>query len=543
MKILLKNLRFSLILIGLIGFTAIKSQTITVGGTNPDFRTINEALTALNSGQVKASILEIRQGTYYETINLVNTGRIDDLTIKGINATISSASPTTFSLSGQINMITGLTIVNTSATGNAIYLDNSNWTTVDGCVFRSNGGTTVWFNEGFSYKFQNNEIYGGIIGLYLYGTDEPYIYNNTIEGAREGIVMEISKTIIDSNIIQKNEIYVESNTTAPAYGIHVKSPATYYSSVQISQNFVRAYGNNSIGIYVNENNHSSITQNLVYSTGTYGINVSSENSVEVINNSVSCNGGTALAITGDELRIINNSTYIYDAISTQSAAKIATRTFLTGTVTMYNNSFFNDNTVSTTTALSLTGYNANIISDYNDLYSTSGNLVNFSGANYNTLATWKNSSGKDANSISADPQYGDPALYGLDIYTTSPLVGKAYARYMPAVDRSGKTRQYNAIGAEEPSVRRYSTLEEDDDASLIIRSDNEQVTILNKSENTEQATIQLIEITKGTSIQAVEAEIKGEDSHTINITSLNPGFYTIVVKTPTKTVSGKFHKK
>jgi len=205
---------------------------------------------------------------------------------------------------------------------------------------------------------QNNIIESNVINNYTYGV-YAYYQNN----------IKIKSNIITSNYAQTtnyalmmyfcdgqtqiigNEIRLNGSSN---YGIYYfNSDATSANSALIANNFINQLsGSSCYGLYIYNSNYVNAYNNNfnIISSGTSrGLYLYSGGNVNFVNNIVNCSGG-------GYAMYINNT------------AALAT-------------------------------------SDYNDLYSPGAYIGRWGTSNITTLATWKSTTNKDANSISVNPMY------------------------------------------------------------------------------------------------------------------------------------------
>ncbi len=227
-----------------------------------------------------------------------------------------------------------------------------------------------------SLMIKGNSSTNGSVGVRLDGINTTtltlgtQILNNTFSGVRRGIWLEYHDApLIQGNVIDAsgdygirtsycdNALMISKNqvSTGSGYGIYLHYcdggvPPTGTPGL-VANNFVSVAANNANGIYLNYATYQNIYYNSVNArggTGSHGLTQSQGGNLNLVNNILAApNGGYAYYVN--------------------QPAAIET-------------------------------------SDYNDFYTTGSNLAYWSGDQVD-LAALQSASGKDANSISADPFY------------------------------------------------------------------------------------------------------------------------------------------
>jgi parallel beta-helix repeat protein len=382
------------------------SGTYTIGGTNPDFISFQEAATALvNKSIVGNVVFKVRNGTYNEQIDL-----------NGITGTSKNATITFESESGDSSLVTlswsssydfynhtlrlngaDYIIINKITIealnpqyGRAVDLRNgANYNTFKNCVIK---GVTYWSageNQSLVYSDSNNDEYNNFInnrfekgsfGIFLQGSYSVAekgnrIENNTFENQDNNAINFSNQ---DSIIIQNNNITANSNSSS-FYGIRGYSCS---NAMEITKNKVSisGWGN---GIYLgncntNGNVHPLIANNFI--TVTYnGIELYYSDNVNIYNNSVNITGTSS----GRALQIESNSNS-------------------TGSINIVNNIFANFTNGGFCFNYS-TGAPISVF-DYNNFFTTSQYLGIIS-AYITDLNDLKTKTGKNAHSISINPKF------------------------------------------------------------------------------------------------------------------------------------------
>ena len=241
-------------------------------------------------------------------------------------------------------------------------------------------------------RILNNTFSGIRRGIWLEYHDAPVIEGNVIDAPGDrGIVTSYCDNAL---IISKNQVSVGSG-----YGIYLNYcdgglPPTGTHGL-MANNFVSMAANNSDGIYLNYSTYQDIYYNSVNARGGTGSNALVQNygnNLNLVNNIlVAPNGGRAYYIN--------------------QPAAIGT-------------------------------------SDYNDFYTTGANLARWGGTDITDLAALQAASGKDVNSISADPLFvSNTNLHARAVEVDS--AGTPLAEVIDDIDDEPRDATYPDIGADE----------------------------------------------------------------------------------------------
>ena len=382
------------------------SGTFTVGGSAPDYTTLDSAMQDLYfRGLCGPVVLKMRAGTYTGQVvigeiqgaSMTNTVTIEpDTGVVTIEATPSYADNFVVKLDGADHIIFNDLIiqVSSSASSYAIVLDlngGATYNEFNNCQINgyANSSTSSYqsviycYSAGNDYnKFYNNEINGGSYSAYFFGgsTSAPNIGNewvgNTIMDAYyNGMYMYYGKDL------KFNHNYMSSSTSY-YYGYGFRA---YYhdGASEIIGNFLswpgysalycyQLNGNaNSKPIVANNMVHSGSGQYYVYGAYMYG------GFIQFIHNTIVKH---------------SNSSYGYYGIYCSGGGN-----------TVLNNIFFDPQGSSSYYTLNYSGGFAVLESDYNDVY-TNQNFGYFNGVQQ-SLTAWQNATGFDMHSLTTDPGF------------------------------------------------------------------------------------------------------------------------------------------
>ena len=293
--------------------------------------------------------------------------------------------------------------------------------------------------------------------LYLHGADHLHLRNLGFSGntntSAYSINLLLTGGVNDFNLVDC-KLTGSVTTSTNAALVHGQSVLSRYR--MISGN---SFNNGGYGIYTSgingttgQNMNTMITDNQFNDQRNYALYTDYENSIVVTDNMVSNPSGNGIYVgsSHDEIQILRNQVYsanygLYIYANTggsdlETGPGLIANNFITSinnyAVDMYSCSYqnFYNNSVhlisgntSTTAFYAYAGSHNNIInnifvhsnggyayymysgspidaSDYNDLYTTGAN-VGYWGGNQATLADFQAANGKDANSISVNPQF------------------------------------------------------------------------------------------------------------------------------------------
>lgn len=423
----------------IIGASFSGTKTVGEGGDYTSFTNAGGLFEQLNAGSVEGNL----------TINVIS----DITSESGLVALNEFASPYTIT----VNPAGNRTI--SAPSGDLIRLNGTDRFTIDGLNDGTNSLTII-------------AVYGSAVKLYN-GAQYNTFTNLTLKGAGSyGVVtMSTNGSFSDAFNTISNNVITSSGTNKPGTGVYFYEYSTGNTGNVIHNNVISDFGQYGIQAYRTTN--TTITNNDIYQfNGTgWGIGIKfdangySHGTVNIANNKIhDLNTGGLNNLTAaiyymsgnvaDLFNIYNNVISVQTSATNPTADKIygmllggqgtSNVSFNTvyiggtnvtsgnstclhksanGTIHLNNNNFFNArsntafsiyyNHFAITTA-NLTNFN----SDYNNFFvtGTSSYLGNVGidlgmsqGIDYATLTDWQTATGKDANSISADPMFTSSA--------------------------------------------------------------------------------------------------------------------------------------
>ncbi len=436
--------------------TSYSSETLPItisanpGSSASNYLTIKANTTATISGSNATAIFDLN-GASYVTIEGSNTGLAPTPESPKGDLTISNTS-TSGSVIRFINAATNNTVQNA-------ILQGVSTSTANGVVFFSTVASGVVGNSNNTIK--NNDIRGGatamVYGLYNLGTSTAKNANNVITQNR---IFNFSTNGIrddgnsSSATYSANEIFEQAAQTTALVGF--RPSATSVDSFTFTGN------------YIHDLNTSSTTT-------VYGIHLFDTNSAAatcVISNNIITLSPTApltlrgiydQTATGEKYNIYGNSIFIGGTVTGASTSE-AYYWSIASTSNVRDNIFVNARAGGTGKhyAYRANATLANLTSDYNDIYNTggTGNVFGNDGtADRVNLAAWRTATGKDGNSVSADPVF----VSATDLHLSSNSSPAANAGTNIAgitVDIDGDTRSAIKpdIGADEVSSNKLANL-------------------------------------------------------------------------------------
>jgi hypothetical protein len=436
------------------------SGSFTVGGTTPDFKSVNEAVGALYSrGVCGATTFKIRAGTYPE-----------QLTLNPIPGT-SASNTVTFISEDNDPAKASLELASTTATGN------------NTAVVQLNGADYVTFRY-LTIKRTGTNALAQVIEI-KGGAHNNRILDNVLVGTQvSSSTATSSADVIISASDKDTGNWIKNNTIRYGYrSIDLNSLSTSKENGWVIEGNTidQSYG---YGVIIQNNNGIVINKNKITNSGTaggfYTLYLSACNgAIQVTNNTINMTSGGPGAVylncqgTSSARGTIANNMISMQATGTYSSPfalrldTIAYLDFYFNTFHVYGtntsgaglgsntsgsaNNNFKDNIYSNAgggPALYFAYSNIVNTSDYNNYDVASGaNLAVWNGNTYSTLSSLKSASSKDANSLATKVFYAS----NTELHNITPGInGKGTAISGISTDIDGNTRGTPPdIGADE----------------------------------------------------------------------------------------------
>jgi hypothetical protein len=407
-----------IVLIGFIFSYTLYAQPLsgnyTIGGSVPDYVSINAAVTALSTQGVNGAVtFLIRNGTYNEHISLNSI------------AGASAANTITFrSQSGDSTAVV-LNWTTTSAVPNGILLNQSAYIRFHQLTVRQNSSVSnnavVLIGRGHNITISNCVLWG---------------HQSSTSSATDYVIAGTC----DSNLIVSNNVlrgavsgFIATNTAL----VHERLKVTGNEFFGITQDYFYVQG----GVFAEVSGNSfdvggSLTANAIFLTqvsratvwgnririqntaqNSSGIRITSSagfpaQPILVANNAISYDAGGALVANGIicsgtfQMQLVYNSVRINGGINS-SAIQIPSG----GDITLLNNVFAHESTGTANHAVNIPTTLSNIVSNYNNLYAAGANLA----PTFTTLAAYQAATAREANSVSVVPQF----ISAANLYATA----------------------------------------------------------------------------------------------------------------------------
>lgn len=430
------------------------SGTYTIGGTTPDYASFTLAVADLNSrGVCGPVVFNVRSGTYTEQIV--------------INQFVGSSSTNTVTFQSQSLDSTAVTL-----TLPAGYYNNNLY-----CL-KLNGADWVIFRK-MTISRTTNNFYANVIELGNGACNNSFLNNrimsNKYNYAGNYFCLVYSPSDNDTANTFRNNLmkygsygfyYFGVNTTSLERSTVIEDnimDSIYYYGIQIYYQDGMRIRNNTItnqfystvfGVYCYYcTNGSVVDKNRIYIPGDgYGIYLNSCNSTSnartiISNNMVSVGGSGSnygiYSVSNNYTNTYYNSVWCYGA---SSGNAYYNSTNNNGYNNIADNSFVN-------TGGGYAVYIQNGGSTYinsirnNNYYAAGTNLGYWQGTNYTSLANWKTGTGRDSNSISANPTHTSKT----DLHAANPQLNNVGFANTVLDDNDGQIRSTSTpdIGADE----------------------------------------------------------------------------------------------
>jgi hypothetical protein len=438
------------------------SGTKTIGGTNPDYATFSAAASALNSSGINGTVVfNVAPGTYTEQFTLNNitgsssantitfqssTGDSTDVILKYASSS-SSTNNFVVKLNGtdyttfksmtieRSGSSTYATVISVTGTSDYISFKNnvikngslnstSNFTSL---IYATNGTGNVHSN----YTYSQNRFINGGVAIYNFGADA----NNLSSG----------------NTVEKN-VFINQGKYAIAFW--------YQNAPQVIANIINSNSTNSAYCAFNGNyvkNAFVFKNNKI--TLAKGTGLFLQASVANSNTGLITNNFIAIAGTSSKGLSYNNSGYhniYFNSIRMGGANSVGF--YLSGSSSTANR--FKNNIVqvgSSSMCMEITNTNNPFNAmDYNDYYFPGGNMGKFKTSTvHSSLSAWRTATGKEANSMNANPLFLSSTDLHINTASTIALQGTS-ANNSPfsVLDIDGDLRNTSTpdIGADEFTV-------------------------------------------------------------------------------------------
>lgn len=395
------------------------SGIYTIGGTSPNFSSINDAITALNNGGViDSAVFRIRDGVYTEQLLIqayTGPGNVSQVVFESESKDSSKVTIRNSSTSSSFNYV--LSLENTSnITFRHIAFENtaSYYRRVvrlagtvpniqfRNCVFTNNDSTSTsslsalmyMTNATFSgFRVANSRFHRGSYGIYM--------FSNSSQRSKDIAICD--NQFIEQGYYGLDQFYCNDVVVS---GNYIRSVRTYYRSG------IRQYGNEGEQrIFRNELDITSGSLNGGIYQQYMG---SSGDTTLVFNNMIRVSGSHSGYAYYN--RYSSNTRLAYNSFlsqSTDSTSSAACR-LLGGRFENWNNIMVHSGKGRAILASGLSRFE----SDHNDYYTKGQTLLTYGSDNYTGLNSFQLAINVDTNSLSTDPVFvsnTDLHVYSADL--------------------------------------------------------------------------------------------------------------------------------
>ena len=230
-----------------------------------------------------------------------------------------------------------------------------------------------------------NTISGGSYGIYFYGSSTTGLEESNVFAENELVDYYYG----GFNLYYQNDVAVSNNTMTPLVGGYA------WGNYHLDLNYCN-------GASMVNGNHIAVDQDG-YGISIYECTAEASNPGLIYNNSIGL--GDSLgnnASTGMEISYSSNQLVHSNSIFLMTQYSYGEGVYVYGG---FNNKMFNNNIYVEGPAPAIYFGGGLTESNYNNLYSTGGDLVDFNGNMQATLTDWYNATGFDLNSYNVNPLY------------------------------------------------------------------------------------------------------------------------------------------
>lgn len=377
------------------------SGTYTIGGTTPDYATINSAVAALQTNGVCGPVvMNIRNGNYTE-----------QLQISGISGTSSVNTVTFQSESGDSSQVT-IMYTGTSSNPHVIRVGSCQYIRFSKIGVRNNSPSytnCITVRDSADHiAVSNCHLYAAmlssnnqVLGLYYvsdYRCDSLTIRNSRLEGANIGITTANTSP----GYLQMN---IEGNTflSQERHGLYIYKA----QKCVLRRNTVVGGSANTgfAGFYLNGHTDSlTIENNKVVNTPSgillFHCSGFSAGAIRVVNNMTQTTNGAGISIGGSSggVDVFHNSCVCTGIFASSSA-------FICNTTSLVQNRICNNVFAETGGGVCYYYLSGNNISECNVLWVTGSSFGIYQSVFIGTIGEWRNLTGYDMNSVFNSPQF------------------------------------------------------------------------------------------------------------------------------------------
>ena len=415
------TLRTCLAFFSILLFGSLQAQlqgNYTIGGSSPDYATISAAVADLDSVGVSGAVtFELRSGNYFEQVELTavngasatntitfraESGRAEDVAIRYSSRSISKNYVLQFNGAKYVRL-ESLTVMATGGTyaraltvvgevSNLVLNGNRIVAPVTNLSITEQVAVYLDPTSASDIRIRNNTILGGSSGIYFRGNVNAEASDMKITGnsIQEFSYAAVRLQYLSGGMFTGNRI-IGKQSGYSRYGLYVNDwDGTASAPILIANNFLTLPGEGLHAVYIANSENFEFHYNSLFQAKA---------------------GAPFAAVNLGKVRAFNN---IFRA--------------------------------GTGPALSVR-YAASVDMQYNNLFSTGPDLVEWEEKSIPDLAAWYDTAGQGRNSVNVDPQFASPT----DLHASNPALSEA-GTTLPglATDIDGEERSDPpSIGADE----------------------------------------------------------------------------------------------
>jgi parallel beta-helix repeat protein len=274
-----------------------QSATLSVGGQNASFNSIQKAIDAAASGD----IIEIYSGTYKEDVYVYKAVALRGIgTDAGIPIINADGKGSTITLLADGIVIEGLMITN-SKDGSGIEVSSNNNTIMGNKLSRNKFGMYIYGSSGNTIT-GNDLDENFIAGMELESSTNNAIIKNNISNTSSLILKDAKKTGLGIDLYKSSSNNITGNTLE---GNLIDAIGLYDSNDNIIEDNI--LGNNADGIYLSHSNDNKVAGNLIINNSKTGIFIEKSNGCLVAGNTIKNNAITGLNLWLSRNNILRNN--------------------------------------------------------------------------------------------------------------------------------------------------------------------------------------------------------------------------------------------
>lgn len=433
------------------------SGTYTIGGTSPDYTTINLAVSALASSGVNGPVVfNIRPGIYSEQVSIPGisgASTVNTVTFQSVgldSSTVTIEHNTLNSLNNYVIRFNGAQYVHLKHLSVKAFGSNS----LRVAVWMSSQAShnSITHSDISSPTTSGSSSLASTILLFGSGMSNLTLSNNRISGGARQLEITGSNSTTNISGVQILNNSFEGNAAASlsVYGIN---------GLLISGNSFTGYRSAGSGTALELrycSNNIIIEKNRIDLSGGTGVNISmdikfcnatSGNPIILRNNFIALTGqqyvcGIDIGVCS-YVNILNNSFHV---AQNTSLSRFLNTSVSVSNIEILNNAFRSD--FDTEVIVASQAPTGQFVADYNSYYSAKSSAFKISGTSL-TFADWQSTYGQDSHSILADPYFVSPS--DLHVNNAADLNNAGFSTPFVTEDIDGEPRNLLTpdIGADE----------------------------------------------------------------------------------------------